>query len=315
MSVRAALAWLAVPLLFVSFADSAVAQTAPVPLDVDAAARTALEACVGRIDTAALGLPDLELRCPELPAALQAAGIRPLIIDSSRSRFNRNSLWLLRNLIHSAHGPAPAVAALAPVLRGLHPPPTVSRSWWVRFLEWLGEHLTPNQNFNAPTWLTGFLRVLAKMRWLWTAIIWITIIALPISVAVIVLREMRAMGRQSVDDPVAAGVAVAAGPEASRLALLRQLPVGQRPARLFALLIGRLVAAGRLPPDRSLTHREVARQANLEDLEQRQLINQLARLSERQLYSQSAAPAAGSDEILARGEDLYTTGWGRPMEP
>ncbi|HEV2701893.1 MAG TPA: DUF4129 domain-containing protein [Steroidobacteraceae bacterium] len=313
--MRAAWAALAAPLLFVVFARTAVAQTAPGAPDADAAARSAIDACVARIDNAPLGLPDLEQRCPDLPAALQAAGVRPLIIDSSRSRFNRNSLWLLRNLIHGTQGPAPAVAALAPVLRGLHPPAAVSRSWWVRLLEWLGEHLSNRQNFNPPTWFSGVLRALAKMQWLWTAIIWITVLALPVAVAVIVMREVRAMGRQSVDDPVAAGEMTAAGPEASRLALLRQMPLAQRPAQLFAMLISRLVAAGRLPPDRSLTHREVARRARLEDPEQRHLINQLARLSERQLYSGSATSAAGADEVLARGEDLYTTGWGRPVEP
>ena len=49
--------------------------------------------------------------------------------------------------------------------------------------------------------------------------------------------------------------------------------------------------------------------------EQRQLLESLARLSERQLYSGAASTPAGLDELLARGEDLYTTGWGRPAEP
>ena len=80
------------------------------------------------------------------------------------------------------------------------------------------------------------------------------------------------------------------------------------------MLIARLVAAGRLPPDRSLTHREVVRKVLLEDAQQRQLIDSLARLSERQLYSGIAATPAGLEELLARGEDLYTVGWSRPME-
>jgi hypothetical protein len=81
------------------------------------------------------------------------------------------------------------------------------------------------------------------------------------------------------------------------------------------MLITRLVAAGRLPPDRSLTHREVARRAAVDDPEQRRLIETLARLSERQLYSGSTSTPVGIDELLARGEDLYITGWGRPAEP
>ncbi|MGC1459537.1 MAG: DUF4129 domain-containing protein [Steroidobacteraceae bacterium] len=315
MRPRAALAWLAVPLLFACCPGTAPAQSAPAATDADAAARAALQNCVARLDNVPVGLPDLEQRCPELPAALQAAGIRPLIIDSSRSRFNRNSLWLLHYLIHPAHGPAPAVVVLPAILRALHPPPLASKSWWLRFLEWLGERLAPGQNSNTPSWLTGIQRLLPRLQWLWTAIIWITGIALPVSVAVIVMREVRAMGQRSVDAPVAAGATAVAGRVESRLALLRQLPPGQRPAQLFALLIGRLVAAGRLPPDRSLTHREVAKRARMEDPQQRQLINQLARLSEQQLYSSATSTPAGLDELLARGEDLYTTGWSRPVEP
>jgi hypothetical protein len=153
------------------------------------------------------------------------------------------------------------------------------------------------------------------MQWLWTGIIWGTCIALPICVVVIVLREVRAMGVRSIDDPVTAQEMAAVGPVESRLALLRRAPLAQRPAQLFAMLITRLVAAGRLPPDRSLTHREVARRAHLDDPEQRRVIESLARLSERQLYSGSATTPAGLDELLARGEDLYTTGWGRTVEP
>ncbi len=314
MRLRAALLWLAVPLLLASNPDTAAAQALPAAGDPDAAARAAIQACAARIDKVAVGLAELERVCPALSAALQAAGLRALIIDSSRSRLDRDSLRQLPNLIRSAQGPAPNSAALGPILHGLHPPPTVSRSWWVRFLEWLGEHLAPGQNAHNPAWLTQIQRLLA-VQWLWTAIIWITGLALLILVAVIVALEVRAMGRQSIDDPVAAGEAAAAGRLESQLALLRQLPLGERPARLFALLIGRLVASGRLPPDRSLTHREVARRARLEDPQQQQLINQLARISERQLYSGSGATPAGLDELLARGEDLYTTGWGRPVEP
>jgi hypothetical protein len=315
MRLRAGLAWLVVPLLFATCPATTLAQPVPAAGDADAAARAAVRSCFERVDKVPVGLPDLEQLCPDLSAALQAAGIRPLLIESSRSRFDRNSLRQLYNLIHAAQGPAPATAALAPILRGLNPPPTVTRSWWVRFLEWLGEHLTPRQNSNNPSWLTGIQRLLPRLQWLWTAIIWITGIALPIAVAFIVMREVKAMGRQSVDDPVAAGEIFAVGRVESRLALLRQMPPGQRPAQLFALLIGRMVAAGRLPPDRSLTHREVARRVRLEDPQQRQLISQLARLSERQLYSGTLGTPAGLDELLARGEDLYTTGWGRPLEP
>jgi Domain of unknown function (DUF4129) len=316
MTLRAAFASLAVPLLAVSLWVTAAAQSAAPDSDADAAARTAIWACIHQITNVPIGLHEIEEHCPDLPAVLQAAGIRPLIIDSSRTSFDLSSLRQLPNLIHPTQGPAPAVAALAPILRELLATPVVPRTWWQRLWDWLVEHLTPKKGAKSSTsWMTGLLRLLPKLQWLWTGTIWATVAALLGGVAIIVLREVRAMGRRSMDDPVAAEATGMAGRADSRLALLRQMPLGKRPAQLFAMLITRLVAAGRLPPDRSLTHREVVRRVRLDDADQRQLIDSLARLSERQLYSGSSSTPAGIEEVLARGEDLYTTGVARPVEP
>ncbi len=317
MRLPAALALLAVALLTVSLSGTATAQTAVPPVDANTAATAAIRDCANRVGDDMVGLPELELRCPNLFAALQAAGIESLILDSSRALIDRDSLLQLPTLIHRAAGPAPPVAALGPILRGLRATPaSPPKSWWERFLEWLGERLLPKQqSTSSPNWLSGLLRLLPRLQWLSTALIWGTLIALPIVVAIVVMREVRALGKRSLDEPLGAGEAAATHLLQSRLALLRQSPPGQRPAQLFALLITRLVAAGRLPPDRSLTHREVARRVRLEDAQQRQLLKTLAQLSERQLYSGVASTPPGLDEVLSSGEDLYTTGWGRPPEP
>jgi len=253
MSLRAARAGLALLVLAMPPWSIAAAQTPPPPADVNAAARSAVQVCVQRIETAPVGLPELEERCPGLAAALDAAGVRPLIIDSSRTRFDRSSLKQLPSLIHPAVGPAPSVAALAAVLRGLRGTPAPSRAWWRRLLDWLSERLTPKQQSDSSSWLSGVLRFMAGLQWLWAAVIWGTIIALPIAVVVIVMREVRAVGKRSIDEPLTAADAAdaaEAGPLQSRLALLRQLPPGQRPAQLFAMLIGADVL-GSLPDQSS----------------------------------------------------------------
>ncbi len=284
------------------------------PAATMAAARSALQNCVDRDNNWQPGLASMEQHCPDLSAVLQAAGIRPLIIESSRKRFQDESLHLLAKQIHPAAGPAPAVSALGPVLRELHATPEPPRSWWRRVVDWLAEHLsTKPQPDSSNGWLEDILRRLPRLQWLWTGIIWSTLIALPVLVVVVVVREVRALGKRSIDESGGMAETTAAARAQSRLALLRQAPIGQRPAQLFAMLISRLVAAGRLPPDRSLTHREVARRALLDDAEQRRLIESLARLSERQLYSGAAGAPVGVEDLLARGEDLYITGWGRSM--
>jgi hypothetical protein len=313
MSLRGALAWPALLLSAMPLYGTAVAQNAP-PAGAALDPKAAIQACLDRIQGGETGLPKVEERCPELPPALQAAGIRPLIIDSSRDRFDRNSLLRLSALTHAAHGPMPSVATLAPILRQLHGTAAPSRSWWRRLWEWVLERFANRQPGNAADpWWSGILRSLTRARWLLTAVVWITIISLPIAVLVIVVREVRAIGKRSTDEPLAAGEQGVSSRLDSQLALLRRAPLGQRPAQLFAMLVARLVAVGRLPPDRSLTHREVVRKVLLEDAEQFQLIESLARLSERQLYSAVGATPAGLEELLARGEDLYTVGWSRPV--
>jgi hypothetical protein len=292
-----------------------VARGAPFT-DANAPARYAIEECINRIDDAPTGLPVLEMLCPQLAASLQASQLQALIIPSSRDRLNRDSLIHLERLLHPTLGPAPSVAALAPILHALPGTAVAPRSWWQRVWDWVLEHLTHKQSQTSNPWLTELMRQLAGAQWLWKAIIWASLIALPIVVGIIVKREIRALGRRSTDEVITSGAteAGALGAPSSRLALLRQAPLGQRPARLFAMLISRLVVAGRLPPDRSLTHREVIRAAVLDDADQRRYMESLARLAERQLYCAAATSAEGLEELLARGEDLYTTGWGRSVE-
>jgi hypothetical protein len=312
--MRAALAKLLLPLLALTYWAPVAAQSAPAA-DANAAARAVIESCSSSADDQPTGdgLSEMEKRCPELAAALQAAGVRPLLIASSRAQFDRESMLRLERLLQPAVGTAPAVSKLAPILRELRPAPTVSRSFWQRLWDWLVEQLTHKPPpGGSQNWLGRLREALANAHWLWNAIIWGTLIALPIVVVIFVVREVRAMGERSKDDLVTVPAPAAAGAVESRLALLRQAPLGQRPAQLFAMLISRLVAAGRLPPDRSLTHREVVRRAVLDDAHQRRYIESLAQLSERQLYSGVAMMPTGTEELLARGEDLYTTGWGRP---
>src|SRR5580692_3773758 len=141
MRLRAALALLTAALLAVSPRGTAAAQAAAPFVDANTAATAAIRNCVDRVGDDLVGLPELEERCPDLFAALRAAGIEPLIIDSSQALIDRDSLLQLSTLIHQAAGPAPPVAALGPILRDLRAGPAPPKSWWVRFLEWLGERL------------------------------------------------------------------------------------------------------------------------------------------------------------------------------
>lgn len=309
MMLRGGRAWQTVVLLTLWACRAAWGQDAP-PADVKVAANEVIADCASRLDGVVTGLGEIEGRCPELAAALQTAGVRPLIIATSRDRFDRQSLRGLLTLLHPAFTTGPDVTRLDAILRGLRGPVVQSHSWWQRVWDWLVKHLFGNGSTPEDSWWNKFVRHALGAPMLWTGLILCALVALVVAVVVIVAREIRA-GRTSKVASVAIPI-VPIGPASSQLALLRQVPLAQRPARLFAMLISRLVSAERLPADRSLTHREVVRRVQLEELDQRRYIESLARLSEQQLYAGGTPPPEGIEELLARGEDLYTTGWSRP---
>ena len=155
MRVRAALALLVVALLSVSQRGTAVAQTALHGGRCEYGREVAaIQDCIDRVGNHRLGLPELELRCPDLQAALQAAGLRPLIIDSSRAVSTAIPCAAVPTLIHPAAGPAPPVAALGPILRELHAPRAPPQSWWRAAPGVVERALAPQQEirFRAP-WL------------------------------------------------------------------------------------------------------------------------------------------------------------------
>jgi hypothetical protein len=309
MLLRGARAWLSWASLALFACSAAWAQGAS-PADADAATKAVIADCASRIGNATTGLAEIEGRCPQLASALQAAGIRPLIIASSRDQFDRLSLLWLEPLLHAARAARPDASKLEPILRALRAPAASRPSWWQRVWDWIVKHLGGEEQKPGDVWWVKFVQQAVGARWLWTSLILCALVALVIAVVMVVAREVRA-GRSG---KTASATAIApVGPAESQLALLHQVPLAQRPARLFAMLISRLVSAGRLPADRSLTHREVVRCAQLEEPDQRRNIESLARLSEQQLYAAATTPPEGIEEVLAQGEDLYTIGWSRPV--
>src|SRR5258708_5720954 len=99
MSLRGALFWSVLLLAARPLCGAAVAQNAS-PAGAAMDPQSAIQACVERTHGGETGLTKVAERCPDLPAALQTAGIGPLIIDSSRDRFDRASLLRLATLTH-----------------------------------------------------------------------------------------------------------------------------------------------------------------------------------------------------------------------
>src|SRR5580698_250717 len=190
MMLRDLRAWLALSVLAVPAWGTSMAQTASAA-EASVGASSVIADCAKRIDDAVTGLEELERRCPDLSSALQAAGIRPLIIASSRAQLDRQSLLRLKMLLHPALGAGPDVSQLDAILRGLRPPAPASRSWWQRLWDWIVKHLTGKEQ-PTDSWWGEFVRQAMAARWLWISLILCGLVALVTVVVVAVVREVRA---------------------------------------------------------------------------------------------------------------------------
>lgn len=278
---------------------SALAQGSP---------RDVVEDCVRRVPAREQGLSKLEQDCPGLRGALQESGIAALIAPGSQTRLRAQSLTELltpMGAVQSGATRTPDPKALGPILSGLAQP-AERQSWWSRIRAWLQRWLAGGASEKSPAWLSGWL---AKLRsgQLLLILTFVLLALVVISAGVVIYRELRAAGvfsRGHRETPVSGDAHWAVAPGLT-LAQVRATPAGQRATLMFRLLVQRLVAAGRLPDDRSLTHRELTRQVALDDERQREEWRRLSALAERQVFAPGSVATASVEPALIAGEALY----------
>jgi len=120
------------------------------------------------------------------------------------------------------------------------------------------------------------------------------------------LRPVHELLRGRAPQETRAALATAAPGAAWSLEQLHAVPAQEQVRLLLRMLIDALVTTGRLPDDRSLTHRELASRARLDDASQRGSWMRLASVAERQLFAPKLAPDAELGPILDEGEALYS---------
>jgi len=273
-----------------------------------APAEQVIRDCADRIAPDRTGLPALQQDCAALPAALQSLGLQPLLAAGSAERLDRDSLPQLLGLLHAPQRTGPDVSALPGILRNLASQ-TAHRSWWQRLEDWVAQHLPVSRSAPAQ-WLLRWLQRLQLSPAAARMLFYVLLAGLLLGAAAIVILEVRATrpaarGRR-------AGAPRLAGPVPESpwtLARLQREPPAARPALLFGMLAVKLAAAGRLPADRSLTHRELAARVRLEDPGARALWARLSSLAERQLYAATPILPADAESVLAQAQDLYLAGF------
>jgi hypothetical protein len=246
-----------------------------------------------------------DLRADELAACVRNAPASP----SGPAVPDADCLAQLPSLQRPALRSAPLTATLAPVLQAL-PGSAQPASWWQRLKLWLSERLGARAPAALPTWLGEWLERLTPGELLQLILRHVLVGGLVIAAALIVVRELRAAGVRlpwpwsARGRRGAAQDAVPEAPDATALQALRCAPLAERPGLLFRLVVARFVAGGRLPADRSLTHRELRERARLDDAE-RATWRQLTALAERQVYAPGVAPPADAAALLDEAERLW----------
>jgi hypothetical protein len=287
---------------------TAAAPTAAPAAAVPAAADV-VTACAHTLPASAKGLAMLEAACPGLQQALTQLGVRPLLLQSSRNNLRADALLDLLTLTGADQGVrhAPRLTTLGPILHALAPKPSPP-SWWDLFKLWLQRVFGGSPAPDSSHWLTLWLAKLTPSQSVLNALLGVLLLLLVAGAVMVVVRELRAAGvlsrrqRQSQHAPRLLPQTLS---EPRTLAQVQAAPAAQQATLMFRLLVETLVAHHRLPDDRSLTHRELALRARIDQPAQRQSWVSVCSLAERQLLAATAPASPDQGRILRDGEALY----------
>ncbi|MEJ0100304.1 MAG: hypothetical protein WDO12_11470 [Pseudomonadota bacterium] len=296
----------ALPLVALLFAAAARArEEGPVTPPADAP-RAVIANCAATAPAKHTGLTQLEQDCPGIEAALTQLRLADALADGVADRIDARSLDELLAATRAASHAGPDPGQLDSVLKDLHAK-DAPESRWQRFRRWLERLLMPRAGGSASPWLSQWLQRLTPGKLVSEIILWGLMITVVVAALIVVVRELRASELRWAN-PLRrarrAGTAAMPGP-ADETVEWRQLDVPQRPAALFRYVAAQLAAAGRLPPPRGYTHRELRQRARLDLPEQRAAWNELARVAERQIYAPQSLADAEVGRVVAEAARIW----------
>jgi hypothetical protein len=278
--------------------------------------REVVAACAKHLAKPDVGLAAIERRCPEVREALEAIGVRALYGPATRAALYGqpllDSLALMDRPVGDS-GRVPGLATLPAALHSLGERPAES-GWWQRLKAWLIEHLRihpgKDTSGNPFAWIGKWLSKLSLSEAAFTLLYYVLLAAMLVGAGAVLINELRAAGRLPARSGslrgAPGGERGAAGEGALSMADVENAPPSGRARLLLRFVIERLAAAGRLPGARSLTHRELAPRALLEEPGARERLANLAALAERQLFGGETVPEAALAPGIAEGRALAT---------
>jgi hypothetical protein len=260
----------------------------------DDPALVALDACRARLDVRTdIGLERISRRCPELLRTLANApwsNLLPKDLLERRDEISADSLRELGELIRaSGREPAsratPDVEKLAPVLAALGEKGQQGATRWERFKQWLKDKFDRREeDKDEDSWLEKFGRQFETSEGVATVITYIGYALMGLLVLYVIWSELRAAGLLGGTRESRREQAEAQWRRRLQLADVMQAPLAERPGLMLKLLGEALTRAQRLPAAAGLTAATLARQARLDNDEERADLANLARTADAVRY-------------------------------
>jgi hypothetical protein len=270
---------------------------------VMAAPTEVLRDCAGQVGASALGLEDMERRCPELSAALTELGYTQTLGDAWAGKLTSAGLNTLADLAEryqaDDRGSPPDARGVRAIVDGLARQRDQNVSWWDLFLQWL-RALLGNDPDHSLSWLDRWLEKLGSAGGVMTYLMDGLFFCVLLVAVVFIVRELRATGvlsrRRSAAAPGLPGAAGCVEPRGEPQ--LDGAPLRDQPALLLRLLVNCLSRTGRVQANRHLTHRELVARVALDEVERRRFAG-VAGLAEALLYGRQVEPmdAAAAHEV------------------
>jgi hypothetical protein len=291
-----------------------LASVATLPVVARADALAELDACTLRlVPEFDVGFERIASRCPALARDLQTsdwAAWLPEGWNTADHSLSAPSLAALHMLVvrerdlRSTNN-EPRVAALWPILAKLAAPERPPQGWWARLQKWLRAVLARSeQEPGSSSWGPLLGRVSLSQAVL-QIVSYATLLCVLLLAGFIVVNEWR-VTRMHKRPMRAAAVAARSAPAGEPLSwdVIERAALAERPRLLLLLLAARLTAARRLPLAAALTARELARAAQLPDVEDQKRLAEVAAASERLRFSKHAPLPVSLVAVLQRGREL-----------
>lgn len=268
--------------------------------------------CLAQVEPAQVGLPALEERCPGLTQALPeltaSADLPPGWDATLGFDMLEEIASLHRHFDRSPAGARPDAAAIHAVLDEYTPEAAgAAPTPWQRFRAWVERLLRGGEEADSSSWFNEWWERQSVPGWAGKTLFYL-LISLVLMVSIYVIgREVRA-AREGREARQRSGMrdlrSGSGGHEALSVSLIEQADLTERPQLYLRLLVRELVRLGRLRPDRSLTHSELAGAARFEATADLDAFGQLAQVAERQLYG-GGAGRDRIEEVLARAREVH----------